>query len=96
MRRGLYYPTLYVVKEDGDPALRAWALAALIQDRGDQTPSYQQWLGQLRDKVRTAFRTPSRSVVLMLLCADSYKLRIGFCVHTRWHDPGTAQECREP
>lgn len=52
MRRGVYYPPLYVVKEDGEHSLRLWALSALIQDRGDQTPSYQQWLGQLREKVR--------------------------------------------
>ncbi|KZV95887.1 hypothetical protein EXIGLDRAFT_643854 [Exidia glandulosa HHB12029] len=51
MRRGVYYPPLYVVKDDGEPSLRMWALSTLIQDRGDQTPSYQQWLGQLRDKI---------------------------------------------
>ncbi|EJD51221.1 CPII coat sec24 protein [Auricularia subglabra TFB-10046 SS5] len=51
MYRGVYYPMLYIVKEDGEPSLRLWALSALIQDRGDQTPSYQQWLGQLRDKI---------------------------------------------
>ncbi|KAH7099777.1 hypothetical protein BKA62DRAFT_772118 [Auriculariales sp. MPI-PUGE-AT-0066] len=51
LRRGPYYPSLYVVKEDAEPQLRFWALSALIQDRGDQTPSYQQWLGQLKDKV---------------------------------------------
>ncbi|KAH7099784.1 CPII coat sec24 protein [Auriculariales sp. MPI-PUGE-AT-0066] len=50
-RRGVYYPSLFVVKEDGEPPLRLWALSALILDRGDQTPSYQQFLGQLRDKV---------------------------------------------
>ena len=51
MRRGPYYPALFVVKDDGDPPMRLWALSALIQDRGDQTPSYQQWLGQLKEKV---------------------------------------------
>ncbi|EJD51234.1 hypothetical protein AURDEDRAFT_111848 [Auricularia subglabra TFB-10046 SS5] len=51
MRRGPFYPALFVVKEDGEPPMRLWALSALIQDRGDQTPSYQQWLGQLKDKV---------------------------------------------
>ena len=47
----MYYPTLFVVKEDGEPPLRLWALSALILDRGDQSPSYQQFLGQLKDKV---------------------------------------------
>lgn len=51
MRRGVYYPHLYVVKEDGEPPLRLWALSALIQDRLDVLPSYQQFLGSLKDKV---------------------------------------------
>lgn len=52
MRRGAYRPYLYVVKEDGEPPLRLWALSALIQDRADQAPSYAQYLTQLKDKVR--------------------------------------------
>ncbi len=32
--------------------LRLWALSALIQDRADVLPSYQQFIGQLKDKVR--------------------------------------------
>jgi protein transport protein SEC24 len=51
MRRGPYYPHLYVVKEDGEPPLRLWALSALIQDRADVLPSYQQFIQQLKDKV---------------------------------------------
>ncbi|EMD35607.1 CPII coat sec24 protein [Gelatoporia subvermispora B] len=51
MRRGVYWPHLYVVKEDGEPPLRLWALSCLIQDRGDVSPSYQQFISQLRDKV---------------------------------------------
>lgn len=50
-RRGVYHPHLYIVKDDGEPALRLWALSALIQDRADVLPSYQQYLGTLRDKV---------------------------------------------
>jgi protein transport protein SEC24 len=52
MRRGVYHPHLYVVKEDGEPPLRLWALSGLIQDRADVLPSYQQFIGQLKDKVR--------------------------------------------
>ncbi|KAN0059837.1 COPII subunit [Thecaphora frezii] len=51
MRRGPYRPQLYVVKEDGEPSLRLWALSLLIEDRFEQTPSYMQFIGQLRDKV---------------------------------------------
>jgi protein transport protein SEC24 len=51
MRRGVYYPHLYIVKEDGEPPLRLWALSNLIQDRADVLPSYQQYINQLKDKV---------------------------------------------
>jgi protein transport protein SEC24 len=54
MRRGVYYPHLYVVKEDGEPPLRLWALSALIQDRADVLPSYQQFISSLKDKVNAA------------------------------------------
>ncbi|KAG5650908.1 COPII subunit [Sphagnurus paluster] len=50
-RRGVYYPHLYVVKDDGEPPLRLWALSALIQDRADVLPSYQQFVSSLKDKV---------------------------------------------
>ncbi|KAJ3836161.1 protein transporter SEC24 [Lentinula raphanica] len=51
MRRGVYYPHLYVVKEDGEPPLRLWALSALVQDRADVLPSYQQFVSSLKEKV---------------------------------------------
>lgn len=54
LRRGVYYPHLYVVKEDGEPPLRLWALSCLIQDRADVLPSYQQFINQLKDKVNGA------------------------------------------
>ncbi|TNY17113.1 Sec23/Sec24 trunk domain-containing protein [Rhodotorula diobovata] len=50
-RRGPYYPHLYIVKEDGEPALRQWALSCLIEDRMETLPSYQQFLGKLKDSV---------------------------------------------
>ena len=53
MRHGVYYPHLYVVKEDGEPPLRLWALSALIQDRVDVLPSYQQFVSSLKEKVNT-------------------------------------------
>ena len=51
MRRGVYYPHLYVVKEDGEPPLRLWVLSALIQDRMGVLPSYQQFVSSLKEKV---------------------------------------------
>lgn len=51
MRRGPYYPHLYIVKEDGEAPLKLWALSCLIQDRADVLPSYQQFISQLKDKV---------------------------------------------
>lgn len=51
MRRGPYLPSLFIVKEDGDPSLRLWALSLLIEDRFEATPSYSQFLGTLRSKV---------------------------------------------
>lgn len=51
MRRGVYRPYLFIIKEDGEPPLRSWALSALIQDRADSAPSYAQYLTQLKDRV---------------------------------------------
>lgn len=57
MRRGVYYPHLYIVKDDGEPPLRLWALSMLIQDRADVLPSYQQFISSLKDKVRSRLIT---------------------------------------
>ncbi|KAF9093142.1 COPII subunit [Mortierella sp. AD031] len=53
MRRTSYYPQLYVIKEDGDPALRLWFLSHLIEDRAEPIMSYHQYLGHLKDKVNS-------------------------------------------
>ncbi|KAE8260955.1 hypothetical protein A4X13_0g43 [Tilletia indica] len=50
-RRGVYYPNLYIVKEDGEPSLRLWALSMLLEDRFEASPSYMQFMGQVRDRV---------------------------------------------
>ncbi|WFC94878.1 COPII subunit [Malassezia brasiliensis] len=50
-RRGVFAPTLYLVKEDGDASLRLYALSQLVEDRFEQTSGYIQFLGQIRDKV---------------------------------------------
>ncbi|CAI2163666.1 12011_t:CDS:10 [Funneliformis geosporum] len=51
MRRGVYYPHLYIIKEDGDPSLRLWFLSHIIEDRTDTVMSYPQWLAHLKDKM---------------------------------------------
>ncbi|CAO3608289.1 unnamed protein product [Cunninghamella echinulata] len=51
MRRGNYYPTLYLVKEDGDPYLKIWFLSHLIEDRTENVMSYQQFLQFIKDRV---------------------------------------------
>lgn len=48
-------PSLYVVREDGEPSLKLWAQTLLVEDRADQSVSLQQWLGMLREKVRFSF-----------------------------------------
>ena len=61
MRRGPYWPQLYLVREDGDLRLRTWVLSMLMLDRADQTASYQQFLATLREKVRPLlFSVPPR------------------------------------
>lgn len=51
MRRNPYWPHLYVVKADAEPALRNWALSMLIEDRVDRSASYGQFLSLVKDKV---------------------------------------------
>ncbi|KAI8350455.1 protein transport protein SEC24 [Mortierella sp. GBAus27b] len=53
MRRTSYYPQLYVIKDDGDPALRMWFLSHLIEDRAEPIMSYHQYLGHLKDRVNS-------------------------------------------
>ncbi|ORZ40436.1 hypothetical protein BCR44DRAFT_1174498 [Catenaria anguillulae PL171] len=45
------YPTLFLVKEDGDPGLRMWSLGLLVEDRHEYGMSYPQLLTTLREKV---------------------------------------------
>lgn len=44
-------PHLYVVREDGEPGLRLWALTMLVEDRADQSVSLDQWMGTLQEKL---------------------------------------------
>lgn len=45
------WPSLFIIKEDGDPSLRLWATTFLVEDRADDIPSYYQFLTSLRDKL---------------------------------------------
>lgn len=47
-------PQLYVVKEDGEPSLRMWALSMLIEDRQEPAPSYNQFLTMLKGESSVA------------------------------------------
>lgn len=44
-------PPLYVIREDGEPSLRLWAMTLLVEDRADQSMSLAQWMGLMREKV---------------------------------------------
>ena len=43
--------SLYVVREDGDPGMRIWALTALVEDRAEQLGSMPQFMGMLRERI---------------------------------------------
>ncbi|KAH6643699.1 hypothetical protein C7974DRAFT_407419 [Boeremia exigua] len=44
-------PSLYIIKEDGEPSLKLWAQTLLVEDRADQGESIIQWISKLREKV---------------------------------------------
>jgi protein transport protein SEC24 len=52
LRQATLHPSLYIVREDGDPQLRMLFLSHLIEDRIDNQLSYPQFLGVIRDKVQ--------------------------------------------
>jgi protein transport protein SEC24 len=45
---------VYLVKEDGDMTCKMQFISGLVEDRTDQSLSYAQWLGQMREKVFAA------------------------------------------
>lgn len=50
-RRGVYYPHLFVIKDDGEMPLRQLFLHTLIEDRIDNLPSYRNFVDKLKDTV---------------------------------------------
>lgn len=49
----VFYQELYVVKEDGDPALRLMFLSQMVEDRTNSVPSYHQFIHQLKEMVNS-------------------------------------------
>lgn len=49
----VYWPSLFVVKENSDPAMRTWAHSYLVEDRTDIEPAYFQCLNTYREKLST-------------------------------------------
>lgn len=47
----IFSPSLYLVREDGEPSLRLWAQTLLVEDRAEMGMSAAQWVGLLREKV---------------------------------------------
>ncbi|KAK9464039.1 uncharacterized protein V1516DRAFT_662159 [Lipomyces oligophaga] len=47
----IVWPNLYVVREDGDPALKLWASTFLIEDRADMGQSYMEFLTGMRERI---------------------------------------------
>ncbi|KAG5518123.1 hypothetical protein PMAC_003309 [Pneumocystis sp. 'macacae'] len=45
------WPHLYLVKQDGDPALIKWFFSNMIEDRQDGIPSYYQYINELRNRI---------------------------------------------
>lgn len=45
------WPSLFIVREDGEPSLKLWVSTFLVEDRSDKNKSYHQFLSQLRDKL---------------------------------------------
>lgn len=52
LKQATLYPSLYIIREDGDPQLRMWFLSHLVEDRIDNQLSYPQFLGMIREKVQ--------------------------------------------
>lgn len=44
-------PPLYVIREDGEPSLKLWAMTLLVEDRADGSQSLMQWMNMIREKV---------------------------------------------
>ena len=55
-------PSLYVVREDGEPGMRLWAQSLLVEDKADGGVSLHQWLGIMREKV-SVYSVSSRVLV---------------------------------
>ncbi|KAK9467261.1 hypothetical protein V1512DRAFT_291038 [Lipomyces arxii] len=50
-RGSIVWSHLYVIREDGDPALKMWGTSFLIEDRIDQGQSYMEFLTSMRERI---------------------------------------------
>lgn len=64
-------PTLYIIKEDGDPSLKLWAQTLLVEDRADQGESIVQWISKLREKV-----CQSRAIETAHVATQTWKIQV--------------------
>lgn len=100
-------PSLYIIKEDGEPSLKLWAQTLLVEDRADQGESIVQWISKLREKVRS---DPSEPVVATtdsslsgcpvnalcqnVACNDLKRSsRVGLPMRHYKHSPGALPSC---
>lgn len=65
LRHSNYYPSLYVVKEEGDPLLRHWFMTHMLEDRqhplsansahiqsqASSAMSYYEWIGFIKGNI---------------------------------------------
>lgn len=47
----VYYPSLYIVHERTDPALKLWVSALLVEDRSESEPTYFQYLNTIYENL---------------------------------------------
>lgn len=72
-------PSLYIIKEDGEPSLKLWAQTLLVEDRADQGESIVQWISKLREKVRWFQIRLYAAITNALILGCSVDIFTAFC-----------------
>ncbi len=81
-------PSLYVIKEDGEPSLKLWAQTLLVEDRADQGESIVQWISKLREKVRLLLNYNFATVTDVLHLGCSVDMLKALCHNVACNDLG--------
>ncbi len=91
-------PSLYVVREDGEPGMRLWAQSMLVEDRADQGVSLSQWLGMLREKVCLRDNEVVRSILTWSVLDERGRglLELIFVKAKSTTDPAVLFVCLDP